>query len=92
MNSVRSTDRLREPPRDVLCLFLEVCSLSSKGFGLEQGSEEVARSRDNAVDSSIGKEAYGLEGRCTIAEAPTWKLRRLSGSGNCACHIGPISA
>jgi hypothetical protein len=48
-----STDRLREPPREVLWRFLAAGPLlSSKGFGrVEQGSEEAARSRDNAAES-----------------------------------------
>lgn len=42
-----STDRLREPPRDVRWRLRDVWSVvSSKGFGRpEQGSEEIARSR-----------------------------------------------
>lgn len=42
-----STDRLREPPREVRWRLRDVWSvLSSKGFGRpEQGSEDIARSR-----------------------------------------------
>ena len=48
-----STERLREPPREVRWRFLETGPLlSSKGLGrVEQGSEEAARSRDNAAGS-----------------------------------------
>jgi len=52
-----STDLLRDPPRDTLWRFLEVCSVtSSKGFGRpEQGSEEIARSRGSSSIWQIRK-------------------------------------
>ena len=71
-----STDLLRDPPRDTRCRFREPCSVtSSKGFGRpEQGSEEIARSREA---SSIWQErkATGIEG-CD----ERWKPPRLSSS------------
>lgn len=48
-----STERLREPPREVRWRFLEAAPLSSKGLGRPaQGSDEAARSRGSPAAGS----------------------------------------
>ena len=77
-----STDLLLEPPRDIRCRFLEEFSLSSKGLGrVEQGSEEVARSRDSSAGSwsiwQIPKASKEFGESQGIAVAPRKKAQKL---------------